>query len=224
MWLIGGTDSSGRTKDVYITTDGTHWTRKASGLSFLNVDGFAAAYFNGALWVLGGSGTSITNQIYKSADDGATWTQITPSAGDNFTPRLDFTALSFDNSLWVIGGITDTSGHRTNSTYRSLDGTSWILMPASLATGGIYTAVSSHASVVYDNRMWVLGGIGNSGSTSEEDDVWYSTDGWNWAETTSAAAFGGRYDHSSVAYQNKIWVIGGVLTSGTLKNDVWSSN
>jgi hypothetical protein len=43
-----------------------------------------------------------------------------------------------------------------------------------------------------------------------------------WAQATSAAAFGPRFDHSSVAYDGRIWVVGGYSGSAFL-NDVWYS-
>src|SRR5688572_5360766 len=47
--------------------------------------------------------------------------------------------------------------------------------------------------------------------------------GVDWEQATGAAAFSGRYRHSSVVFNNKLWVIGGFGSNGGLKNDVWSS-
>lgn len=77
---------------------------------------------------------------------------------------------------------------------------------------------SGQASLIFDNKMWVIGGTG-SGNLN---DVWYSSDGTSWTSATSAAQFSGRYFHSALVYDNKMWVIGGF--SGTPKNDVWYSS
>ncbi|MEM2618527.1 MAG: DUF2341 domain-containing protein, partial [Candidatus Hadarchaeales archaeon] len=78
----------------------------------------------------------------------------------------------------------------------------------------------SHTSVVFDNKIWVLGGYASSGY---KNDVWYSSDGINWTCATSAASWSARYGHTSVVFDNKIWVLGGYDSSG-YKNDVWYSS
>jgi leucine-zipper-like transcriptional regulator 1 len=82
-----------------------------------------------------------------------------------------------------------------------------------------FGARMAQTSVVYDNKMWVIGGLGSGGY---KNDVYYSTDGAAWTAATTSAAFTGRYGHSSVVYGNKMWVICG-LDPGMLKNDVWES-
>ena len=76
---------------------------------------------------------------------------------------------------------------------------------------------TNHTSLVYDNKMWVLGGYTNS----RENDVWYSTDGIDWEQATDDAAWSDRYAHTSLVYDNKMWVLGGYTDSR--ENDVWYS-
>jgi hypothetical protein len=45
----------------------------------------------------------------------------------------------------------------------------------------------------------------------------------NWLQTTPAAPFSARSDHTTVVFDNKIWVIGG-RDGGGVKNDVWYSD
>ncbi|WP_273568787.1 Kelch repeat-containing protein [Maribacter halichondriae] len=72
-----------------------------------------------------------------------------------------------------------------------------------------------HASVVFDNKMWVIGGY----DMDSKNDVWYSNDGVNWTEATPVAAFEERAGHASVVFDGKIWIIGG--SDNSAKNDVW---
>lgn len=74
----------------------------------------------------------------------------------------------------------------------------------------------SHSSVVFDDKMWVIGGH------QRPDEVWSSPDGVNWKCETDSAGFGERDDHRSVVFNNKIWVIGG--SHGSPQNDVWNSS
>ncbi|HSH31280.1 MAG TPA: hypothetical protein VK963_01290, partial [Candidatus Saccharimonadales bacterium] len=50
-----------------------------------------------------------------------------------------------------------------------------------------------------------------------------SIGGADWAEQTSAAGWSGRTNHTSLAYNSKMWVIGG-FDGTSNKNDVWSSS
>jgi hypothetical protein len=67
--------------------------------------------------------------------------------------------------------------------------------------------------VVYDGKMWVMGGSDGS----RKNDVWWSTDGVTWTRATASAGWSARYAHTSVVYDGKMWVMGGY--SGT--RDVW---
>jgi len=102
-----------------------------------------------------------------------------------------------------------------------------LLVPATTAAVGNWTEVNNtaefparyvHSSVIFDNKMWVIGGY----DTDYRDDVWYSSDGNVWYPSVQHAGFPARREHSSVVFDNKMWVIGGL--TGALKNDVWNSS
>lgn len=84
----------------------------------------------------------------------------------------------------------------------------------------------SQGEVVFQDRMWILGGWFDS-FHSPPRDVWSSTDGITWTEVTRSAP----WQHSdlpmSIAFDQKIWMMGG-WTDGRLpthsaSNQVWSS-
>ena len=79
-------------------------------------------------------------------------------------------------------------------------------------TSAGWSARQWHTSVVFDNKIWVIGGCENS--SSYKNDVWYSTDGVNWTQATANAGWSARYGHTSVVFNNKIWVIGGYDANG----------
>ncbi|MFC1600781.1 LamG-like jellyroll fold domain-containing protein [Candidatus Sumerlaeota bacterium] len=81
-------------------------------------------------------------------------------------------------------------------------------------------ARSRHRSVVYDGKMWVIGGWADA--SPYYNDVWHSVDGENWTSATLAAPWSARMGHSLVVYDNKMWVIGGF--DGSDLNDVWYSS
>ncbi|BCD96532.1 hypothetical protein [Marinagarivorans cellulosilyticus] len=107
----------------------------------------------------------------------------------------------------------------------------------------------SFATATFNGRMWVIGGWDGvhdgveNGDVSEDDvnsgsnagfdgflanDVWSSQDGNTWTRVVQNTEFSVRQEHKVVAFNDKLWLIGGTTynTSTTLNealNDVWSS-
>ncbi len=78
---------------------------------------------------------------------------------------------------------------------------------------------SSHASVVFDGKLWVIGGYGYN--EINLNDVWYSYDGVVWTIATEHALWTARRDHKVIVFNNRMWLLGGF--DGSYKNDVWYS-
>ena len=81
---------------------------------------------------------------------------------------------------------------------------------------------STHASVVYQDKMWLIGG--RTASEAHIAEVWSSTDGYNWTEVNPSAAFGARKEFVSMVHDDKMWVLGGEIEGYVLANDVWYSS
>ena len=114
-------------------------------------------------------------------------------------------------TLYLALSATNQSGKSTslaplyqfnNINYISGDGSYWVLASADAG----WLGRSGHASVVFDNKLWVIGG---DDGTRRLNDVWYSEDGVNWTQATASAEWSGRLHHTSVVFNDKIWVIGG---------------
>lgn len=78
---------------------------------------------------------------------------------------------------------------------------------------------SSHTSVTFNDRMWIIGGYNPDGGF--QNDVWSSLDGKHWMRETQSAAWPPREGHSSEVFDNKLWVMGGNALGS--RNDVWWS-
>jgi hypothetical protein len=126
------------------------------------------------------------------------------------------TTSSTTTTTTTISTSTSTSTTTTTTTTTTLPDFSWTQKTGSAAFAGR----SQHTSVVFDNKMWVIGGI-MTGS-AKTNDAWASTDGLTWNLMTGEASFVPTYLHSSLIFDNKIWVIGGNNASG-YTNEVWSS-
>jgi hypothetical protein len=77
-------------------------------------------------------------------------------------------------------------------------------------------------ALVFENKVWLLGGWNPVNALPTNSQVWSSSDGSNWALVCNAP-----WEHRHLAgwlvYDNRMWVIGGDNLSGHYQNDVWSS-
>jgi hypothetical protein len=82
----------------------------------------------------------------------------------------------------------------------------------------------AHASVVFDGKMWVLGGdISDNGTVPFGNDVWWSTNGADWICATDSASWSPRMGHGAVVFHDTMWVIGGWKAGVVQLHDVWYS-
>jgi peptidoglycan hydrolase-like protein with peptidoglycan-binding domain len=239
LWVLGILTGgfAGNASDVWSSPDGVTWTRVDTNPSLPGIQNapwpirsdHTVTVFNNKIWVMGGYNVSgqAFNDIWSSPD-GVTWTHVDtdPSLpGIQDAPwyaRYSFTSLSFNNKLWVIGGInpsTPASYSGYGDVWSSPDGVTW-----TQTTSSAPALRSQHTSVVFNDKMWIIGGQTTGFCTSciAYNDVWSSSDGITWTQVTSNAQWSGRRSLSSVVFNNKIWVIAGENNSSYLQ-DVWSS-
>jgi hypothetical protein len=142
--------------------------------------------------------------------------------GTPFTGRLKHASAVFDDGdtahpgteMWVMGGIN--GGGPRNDVYASNDGAAWRRVVDNGGSTG-FTARQSAASVAFDGKLWVLGGQAGTTDSANVGDVWSTQDGANWTKAQSGGVdvdFGARRDHAAVAFNGKMFVIGGVSASG----------
>ena len=132
------------------------------------------------------------------------------------------TVAEYNHNAWVVhfsNGSIGYGGKSEKYNVRCVRGGkgSWTQVTASAD----WAARRGHRSVVYDNKMWILGGYDAS---EYMNDIWYSSDGSNWTQVTSSAEWSDRLGHTSLVFNNKLWIIGGLSSSEGYMNDVWYSS
>jgi PKD repeat protein len=200
--------------------DAASWIPRASGSSVVLPDG--------SIVLMGGSGGGVSgpdlNDVWRSADDGMTWNEMTPNA--QWAPRQDFSAVAMpDGSIVVMGGGLD-NGQDYNDVWRSTDdGATWNEMTpnAQWAPRQDFGAVA-----MPDGSIVVMGGGG--GYNQYYNDVWRSTDnGATWTEMNASPGWTPRSGLNSVVLQDgSIVIMGGTsLDQSPFEyiyfNDVWRS-
>ena len=189
---------------------------------------------NNNMWILGGHGAKgaheVFGRVWSSSND--EWRLATDDVG--WDKRASHSSLVFNNKMWVLGGrvhensFTDDASVK-NDVWSSANGENWNEVKAdSTNDPHSWPARQEHTSVVFDNKMWVLGGKFETGprrDASFRNDVWSSTNGiaWNEVKADNNAGWSARQAHTSVVFDNKMWVLGGSGVDDSRKNDVWSS-
>src|SRR5258708_12752657 len=106
------------------------------------------------MWLIGGNQSTVFKNDVWNSSDGVSWTQVlsaTPTGNVNqFSPREDFGALVFNNSMWVIGGW---DGGSKNDVWNSIDGITW-----NRVSNGGFPARWGFATVVFNNLIWIFDG------------------------------------------------------------------
>jgi hypothetical protein len=216
MWVIAGGlgETSKIYNNVWSSTDGATWTLETANAGFSLRLGHASVLFDERMWVLAGyEGCCGSNYNDAwSSTNGKTWKQEATDIG--LSARHSLSAVVFKGKIWVMAGNRGTG----RDIYSSTNGKTWKEETANAA----FPDRNDHSSVVANNKIWVIGGtyFDSSFNNKYRNDVWNSSNGSTWTDATGSSSFTARAGHTSVVFDNKIWMIGG-SQSGNYFNDVW---
>ena len=160
------------------------------------------------------------NDTWRSADNGATWTQANASSGWRVREGSASVALP-DGTILLMGGYGGFEGCY-NDTWKSVDeGATWVLVNASSG----WAARAGHTSVVLPDGSIVLSGGRWVGSGVEYNDTWRSADnGATWTRMNASPGWAARDSHASVVLPDgSIVLSGGFDGSSVYYNDTWRS-
>ncbi len=225
MWILGGwfTPQKPNPRDVWKSRDGKNWTRVLETAPWEYSDLPVSLVFKNKMWMMGGRklpGTKCSNQVWSSTD-GATWKLETPDAG--WSPRLGAGFVVFKDRMWVLGGTNDFYKNDDttlfNDIWSSADGREWRRELANAP----WSKRAHGKAIVFDGKIWVMGGGKRLPNAVPSNDVWCSEDGLNWKLVTEAAAWKPRLWFSSVVYRDHMWVLGGWAEKEGNFGDVWYS-
>ncbi|HXU32935.1 MAG TPA: galactose oxidase [Thermoanaerobaculia bacterium] len=222
LWVLGGW-GAGPLGDVWSSADGLSWQMATAEAAWPARKAAAAAVFADRMWLLGGSlGVEVLRDVWSSTD-GATWSRAKDAP---WSARHNHAAAVFDGKLWVLGGWGDRAKPGEpgdlNDVWSTADGVTWTQVMASAP----WSPRNGHSALVYDGRLWVLGGWGKreDGTEGNLADVWSSADGKTWRRESTKAPWAPRNHQAAVVFADRIWVLGGWgvgdLKEGNL-NDVW---
>jgi len=225
LWILGGWYSPQlpNPRDVWKSPDGEHWTRTVQTAPWEHSDLPAAMVFKNKMWFMGGRklpGAENSNKVWSSTD-GAQWTLETDNA--NWCPRVSPSHAVFKDRMWILAGsenfYEDNDKTLKNDVWSSVDGMTW-----QLETANAGWSKRTHAqAIVFDDKLWIMGGGRWHPDTIPTNDVWCSSDGINWSQVTAAAQWKPRMWFSAAVYRDRLWVLGGWSKEEGNFGDVWHS-
>jgi Kelch motif len=225
MWIMGGwyngrLPGHSASNEVWASSDGKQWEQVTPRAGWSPRLAAAAVVFKGRMFVLGGTENyyfgddkSPRNDVWSSAD-GSNWRLETADAG--WSPRAYHAAAVLNDRIYVFGGGNYVPKYSVaTDVWSSGDGIHWRRELEQTP----WPPRLWFSSVVYRDRMWVLGGWSNNPSKNWGD-VWHSRDGVTWNEFKSPVVWKERHEHSAYVFQDKLWIAGGHALP--LSNEVWS--
>ncbi|MGY0391861.1 Kelch repeat-containing protein [Bizionia sp. KMM 8389] len=178
----------------------------------------AMTVFNGVVWSFGGSNDYVeegdsTNELWKS-DNGINWSTVYTEGTLTASGRHEHTLSVYNGKMYLIGG-RDNADNILSDIWVTDNGINW----TRLLENAPFGPVSGHSTLVFNNKMYVIGINMNTGNTQ----IWSTTDAINWtAENTNAFPALKRY--KAAVKDNMMFVIGGDKITSELSNDIWRSN
>ncbi|QDU10936.1 GDSL-type esterase/lipase family protein [Gimesia aquarii] len=225
MWMMGGW-YNGRLKghsagnQVWSSVNGKDWDLVTEQAKWTPRLAAAIVEFKGKMWLLGGienyyfgDDKSLKNDVWYSSN-GKDWKLATADAG--WSPRAYHQAAVLNGKIYVFGGGNYTPKyHATNDVWSSEDGIHWKQETAQAP----WHERLWFSSVVYRDRMWVIGGWSNH-PAKNKNDAWYSKDGKHWNKLKTNKVWKERHELSAFVFKDKIWIAGG--HAQPLNSEVWT--
>lgn len=225
MWLMGGwyngrLPGHSASSEVWHSKNGKNWKLATETPGWTPRVAAATVVFKGKMLVIGGTenyyfgdSSSLKNDVWATSD-GKNWQLLTNKAP--WKPRAYHQAVVHNDRIYVMGGGNYVPEYTAyNDVWSSADGINWQLETSSAP----WHERIWFSSVVYRERIWVIGGWSNN-PYKNWPDVWYSDNGKDWHELKTEHTWRERHELSAYVFQDKIWIAGGMIPP--LVNDVWS--
>ena len=228
LWILGGWFDSFQSppRDVWSSRDGANWSLVQNEAPWKYSDLPMTIAFKDRMWVMGGwtngrlAGHGATSEVWSSTD-GVTWDLATNAT---WSPRIAAGVVEFQGRMWILGGTENyyfgDEKSLKNDVWSSADGKSWRLETAAAE----WSPRAYHQAVVFEGKIYVMGGGNYVPEYHALNDVWSSRDGKTWERVTADADWSPRLWFSSVVYRDRIWVLGGWSNHPSRNwGDVWYS-
>ncbi|MGW8324071.1 MAG: PKD domain-containing protein [Desulfobacterales bacterium] len=214
FWVFGGSTNGGFLNDVWSSDDCITWVQESAGVAWSTRHEFAYCLHKGQIYLSGGyRSTGWRNDTYRTSDM-INWN----ARGVLGNTVREHVMLSFSGNLYCYYG--DNSSVSRRWVYRSIDdAANWVY----LGEPG-YGPRREHCGIIDDpgQNLAIIGGYLTGAPGSSYNDVWYTTDGFNFTQIVQVNAYTARSDFCSIHHNKRLYIFGGTPDTGaSFLNDVW---
>jgi len=193
---------------AYSSTDGINWTLLGDMTGVTNNYDFTSTVYQGKIWIVGGSNAVNTYKKVWTSTNGRVWTEVGTDAGPVNDPTYGKGTdlgqlLVYQDKLWYIGGRNENNDP-LSTVYSSTDGITWTQHDSMPGTRSFFGAV------VYNNRIWALGGYTGNGTVMKDTIYVSDTTGNKWKEVPLTYPQN-RVGVEPVVFNNQIYSLGGQI-------------
>ncbi len=197
--------------DVWRSEDGVSWEEMPTP-GWTPRSHHGVAVLDGRVFVLGGFGDRHRYNDVWASEDAEEWELLTDNAP--WAPRSHLAAAALGEYLYIMAGGTWNREDRVheyfNDVWRSRDGVAWELVTDDAA----WTPRFSPGLVALKDHLWLVSGDDDPESTHIRRQVWRSADGEDWTLANSRTPWSRAIWTATLAFDEKLWVIGGVNYGG----------
>jgi hypothetical protein len=198
-------------REIYKTINFKDWVTISKTSNLPDRFFYHPFVFENKLWFIGGEDKNTQYSDIWNSEDGINWTKLKSNLP--FGKRSRSEVVNFKGKLFLLD----------NDVWSSKDGLNWNKETSEIVKG---ETVFGYTSVVFDNKIWLLGCNRNGQFKSQ---VFVSSDGKNWVG--QEAPWTPRGGIAATVYKNKIIMTGGkyggleengTTTEFIYSNDVWT--
>lgn len=203
---------------AWLSTDGKKWIKTELPDIGLNPGYQKYIQFKGAVYALGAMkgnylDMKLSSRISRTSDF-RSWETVAERS--NLPARVFYGAAVFGGKIWLVGGF---DGHRYyNDVWSSTDAVNWTRVTDRAAWSERNTKI-----VVFNNRLWLLGGDVIDGETdpnsNADKEIWSSRNGIEWTRVETNSP--GKWAGTPVVFDDKLWLIGANRNDGDFSNALW---
>lgn len=131
-------------------------------------------------------------------------------------PSTGHTATLYDkNKLIVFGGENEHREYLSDIVIFDIDSNTWT---SPELHGPIPRGRARHAAVVYEDKLFIVGGITGETNYILDDICYLDLKTRTWSQSWSFAA---RFDHTAWVWGGRLWIFGGLGADMERGNDLW---
>ena len=157
----------------------------------------------------------VYNHVLKLNLNARQWSLV-DNYGDIPGVRMGHTACLWQGSkLLVYGGENEHRIHLSDVVIFDIESAHWTQPETH---GPIPRGRARHSAVVYDDKLFVCGGMSGNDNGVLDDICFLDLKTWTWSRTWK---FVPRYDHATWVWGGKIWVSGGMSEEMERTSEIW---